>query len=135
MVEITPPVFVCGDGDVSVFMSIKDALAFVEPWDVDEDLEVFDSRGTRLVFRAEGVDRTRFTVGGGETLLDKDSSGESGPGALATFLRDFLQAVGVEQVGWDDRRLQSAPFEDLVTTVADKFGADRRRGWWRHGRR
>jgi len=122
VVEPLPPIFVADRGDLDVFRSVEDMLAYVEPWDVSESLQVFDAHGQRLALKAEGVKRTRFTVGGGRTLLDRGTPEEHVPEVLAAILRDYVRQVGTSHFGWDDEDLRTASLEDLVSAVAEHFG-------------
>ena len=122
VIEITPPIFVADKGDLDVFTSIGEALAYVEPWDVTDDLQAFDASGRRLKIAAEGVIRTRRSVGGGTTLLDERHSGDPAPDVLAAILRDYMEAVGPARFGWDHEQVHAASLGDLVSAVAAFYG-------------
>jgi hypothetical protein len=122
MIQTTPPIFVADSGDLDVFRSVGEALAYVEPWDVSATLQVFDASGRRLKIVAEGVKRTRRTVSGGSTLLDEGAPVERAPSALAAVLRDYIGSVGPVRFGWDHERLAAASLEDLVSAVAVHYG-------------
>ncbi len=122
MIEITPPIFVADKGDLDVFSTVGEALAYVEPWDVTDDLQAFDARGRRLKIAAEGVKRTRRSVGGGTTLLDERNSGDPAPDALAAILRDYIEQVGPARFGWEHDQVHEASLGDLVSTVAAFYG-------------
>lgn len=122
MIEVTPPIFVADRGDLDVFPSVGEALAYVEPWDVTDTLQAFDAVGRRLKIAAEGVKRTRWSVGGGTTLLDERNSGDLAPDVLAAILRDYIDKVGPARLGWDRERLDAASLGDLVFAVASYHG-------------
>jgi hypothetical protein len=118
-VDLVGPFFLFDRGEVDVLGSIEEVLGFVEPWDVTDSLEVFDSRGVRIGLRAEGVQRTKFTVGGGRTELDPSSPWPSDPDVLAGRLRAFAQAVGPERLQCD---VETSTLDDLVRVVSKFFG-------------
>lgn len=106
------------DADISVHSSIDDALAYVEPWDVNPSLRVFDSRGTCFRFREEGVIRTKRTVAGGQTLLDEPFPGDERPGELVEILREWISQVGPQRFGLSEDAAGRGEFADLVNAVA-----------------
>lgn len=118
VIEITPPIFIADKGDLDVFPSLGDALAYVEPWDVTDDLEAFDASGRRLRIASEGVKRTRRSVGGGTTLLDERNSGDPAPDVLVAILRDYIERVGPARFGWTHEQVQGASLGHLVSAVA-----------------
>lgn len=117
MFQPRPPIFVSDKGDLTVHRSVESALRYVEPWDVSESLVAFDADGHRLRIRAEGVKRTRFSVGGGETVLDEAQSGQPDAAGLKALLRDYITRVGAEELGVDSEWMAAADLPDLVTAV------------------
>jgi hypothetical protein len=111
---ITPPVFFVSD-DVCSFDSLDALLGYVEPWDVDASSGTFDALGRRVVLRAEGVARTRRTVGGGGTGIDQPASGGDASAELATALRDYLKRLGAERNDVAAEQLEGAPLSTLVS--------------------
>jgi hypothetical protein len=117
--DVVPPIFLFSD-DVESFESVELMLRHVEPWDVSDEMRAFDSVGRRLKLRAEGVVRTRRTVGGGRTLLDWTRSDQVAAAELATLLREYVLAVGHEQPGLSRADLDAAPLSQLVAFVAPR---------------
>ena len=85
--DLVPPFFVFSD-DVESFDSVGALLQYVEPWDVTSVSAVFDSAGRRLKLRADGVVRTRRTVGDGWTSVDRQGSPPPDGAALTAQLRE-----------------------------------------------
>lgn len=117
MFEPRPPIFVYDLGDLTVHRSVQDALSYVEPWCVTETLEASDADGHRIKIKAEGVTKTRFTVGDGETLFDREASGELAPEALAAILQDYLHGSK-----WDDEWIKTASLDNLVAAMVEFYG-------------
>lgn len=115
--EFTAPFFYCSD-DLLSFDSMERMLRYVEPVDVRADDLAFDSRGRRIVLRGIGVERSRFSVGGGYTMIDLDASGELAPGDLVRVLSDYVRSVGPERFGLAGIELTSMPLDNLVSAVA-----------------
>ena len=115
--DFDPPFFHFSD-DLIVFDMLEDMIHFIEPCDVDDGDRVFDSQGRRVVLRAEGVERTRWTVGGGTTMFDAAASGASAPDDLAERLRDHARAVGLDRLGLASDRLDQLDLAALVEAVA-----------------
>lgn len=110
---VVPPVFLVDDV-VESFDSLEGLLTYVEPWDVNDEMGVFDAVGRRVVVRSEGVVRTRWTVGGGRNVVDAESSGEEASDVLAAVLRDYLAGLGKERTGTTADELREAPLPSLV---------------------
>lgn len=115
--EFTAPFFYYSD-DLLSFDSIELMLRYVEPVDVGADDLAFDSHGRRIVLRGVGVERNRFWVGGGNTMIDVDASGELVPGELVRVLLDYVRSVGPERFGLATIELNSIPLDILVAAVA-----------------
>ena len=122
MFEPHPPIFIHDSGELTAYRSIEEALNDVEPWDVSESLEVFDAEGHRIIIRAEGVKRTKFTVGNGTTSFDDDSSGEHQPEILDAILRRYIDQVGASRVGLDGEQFAVSQLRDLVEALSRHFG-------------
>lgn len=90
--DYLPPFFAFGD-EVESFDSVGALLRYVEPWDVTADLAVFDSTGRRMKVRAEGVVRTRRTVGGGWNLIDRQAPTAPDGAALTARLQDYVDRL------------------------------------------
>ncbi len=116
-----PTVFVVDDG-VCSFGSVEAMLRYFEPWDVTEQTRVFDSNGRRIVVRAEGVQRTRFTVGGGVVKVDVESSGADESFQLLAALRSYVLSVGPERSGVSAAEADAADLGRLVP-VAHRLAA------------
>lgn len=116
--ELVPPLFHFSD-DLVVFDSLTAMTRYIEPWDVHESDRAFDARGRRIVLRGVGVKRTRWSVGGGETIFDGDSSGEHTPEELADLLRDYVRGSrGADRFGLNRADLDATPLDALVIAVA-----------------
>ncbi len=113
---IEPPIFVFAD-DLSSFDSVDDATAYIEPWDVAEVTEAFDGVGRRLIVTADGVERTRHTVGGGTTTIVVDPTAGADPSPLGRLLRSYLAEIDLEGFGLTDLDLRTAPLAELVEAV------------------
>ena len=121
MSDYVPPIFLVSD-DVRSFDSIELMVRCVEPWDVTEDVRAFDSTGRRLRIRGTGVRRTRWTVGGGETWVDFDASGEPAADELADVLRDYVDRLvkhlGEERVGLSATAAATLRLDQLVPAIS-----------------
>lgn len=113
---VVPPVFLVDD-DVASFDSLEELLTYVEPWDVNDEMGVFDAVGRRVVVRSEGVVRTRWTVGGGRIVVDAETSGEDASDVLAAVLRDYLALLGTERTGTTADELRDEPLPSLVVSA------------------
>lgn len=117
--EFVPPLFHFSD-DLAVFDSLYAMTRYIEPWDVEESARAFDCQGRRIVLRGVGVRRTRWSVGGGDTLFDAERSGERRPEELAELLREYVHAAGPERFGLRRADVDSTPLDALVTAVGRK---------------
>ena len=116
LTTIETPIFVFAD-DLRSFDSVDGATAYIEPWDVAEVTEAFDAVGGRLIVTADGVDRTRHTVGGGRTSISRHPTAEADPSALATLLWGYLSKVDLDQSGFNPIEERAAPLAELVQAV------------------
>ena len=115
--EFVAPFFYRSD-DLMSFDSIEGMRQYVEPCDVEEDDRGFDSLGRRIVLRGVGVVRTRFSVGGGNTVFDAEASGEVAVDDFVEMLIEYVRRVGADRVGFAIVELTSVPLADLVAAVA-----------------
>jgi hypothetical protein len=79
------------------------------------------ARGQRLRL-SRRVERTKFTVRGGRTVLDQGAPEEHAPEVLAAILRDYVGRVGPSHFGLDDEIVRTASLGDLVSIVEEHFG-------------
>lgn len=112
----TPPIFVFAD-DLESFDSVEAVERYVEPWDVDGVVDAYDSLGQRLRLTAEGVVRTRRTVGEGTTSLHLDPSVDADPLALAASLREYVLRNDPSRYGLTEDEVRSAGLLDLIEAV------------------
>ena len=88
---IRPPVFVVDGENVSVYDSLRDAMAALEGVDVEDGLySVYDAEGRRIALKGVGVKRSRFVV---EVGLVQVESIESEPGGAEELRQSLLQLV------------------------------------------
>jgi hypothetical protein len=111
-----PPIFLVDD-DVISFDSIEHMVRFIEPCDVSDDVRAFDAAGRRLVLRASGVRRTRWTVGGGESSVDFEASGEVAADELADGLRNYLCRLA-DRTRMQQAEVETAPLHVLVAAAS-----------------
>lgn len=116
-IDYVPPIFLVDDDDVSSFDSIEDMVRFVEPCDVTDHDRVFDAAGRRLVLRASGVRRTRWTVGGGETSVDFEASGEAAAEELCVHLRKYVRRLA-DRARMTESEIGTAPLNVLVAVAS-----------------
>lgn len=114
--DYVPPIFLVDD-DVISFDSIEDMVRWVEPCDVADDDRAFDADGRRLMLRASGVRRTRWTVGGGETWVDFEASGEVAPDELADLLRGYVRRLA-DRARMTEAEIATAPLHVLVAVAS-----------------
>ena len=92
-----------GAGELLLFQTMEEVALAIEPVDaLEEEFELFDAHG--LVLTVEGVDvhRTRFTVGGGRTVVSIAEPQRESREVLAARLREYLVGVfGVSEDGAD----------------------------------
>ena len=112
--DYAPPIFLF-DEDVAAFDSIDSMVRYIEPWDVTDEMRAYDSTGRRLQVRASGVQRTRWTVGGGRTWIDFEASGDLAADELAELLRAYVARVGAERMGVQPAA--TLPLDELVAVV------------------
>lgn len=115
--DLDPPFFHFSD-DLVVFDTLEEMTQYIEPWDVHDSDRAFDSRGRRVGLRSEGVERTRWSVSGGETKFDANSSGDRAPDELAARLRDYARVVGPDRLSLPSDRLEQLDLATLVEAVA-----------------
>lgn len=124
--EFQGPIFNFGD-DLISFSSIEGMTNFIEPCDVEDTDRAFDAQGRRIKLRGVGVKRTRFTVGGGETVFDSQESGELASTEFAELLRNDVRRLGPARFGLFEDEVDSLPLDRLVkvvhplTSAGDKF--------------
>lgn len=114
---VRPPLFVFEGFDLVICQSIEELYREIEPWDVSDRVEVFDSSGARLLVHTEGVSRTRFTVGGGEVVVDGIDAGQGSAARFRWSLEQYVQAVGVGRLGLDGSDVEALPLGTLVEAV------------------
>jgi hypothetical protein len=101
--DVQLPVIVLEGGDVSLHPSLADATGSLEGVDVAERVyRVFDSAGRRIVLRAEGVHRGRFTVEVGTVHVERIESSPAGIAELRGALIEYLTANGRTGLGAAD---------------------------------
>lgn len=93
--------------------AIAELVAYVEPWDVDGVIGAYDALGRPIRLHADGVVRTRWTVGGDRTR-HTFAPGEDRSAELARTLSTYLEHVGAERTGMTKRELDAAPLATLV---------------------
>lgn len=124
--EFTAPIFHFSD-DLISFSSIEAMTRFIELWDVADTDRAFDAEGRRVTLRGIGVRRTRFTVGGGETVFDAEHSGQQATAEFAELLREHVRRSGPARFGLNADEVNALPLERLVETahpltrVSDQF--------------
>ena len=92
-------------------------LRYIEPWDVSDDDQVFDSTGCEVRLSGGAITRRRFWVGGGETVLNPDRSGDPRSAELAAILRQYANGVGFERLGISDADPSRISLAELVAAV------------------
>jgi hypothetical protein len=110
------PFFVVSD-DLDSFDTIPELVAYIEPWDVEQVTAAFDSSGQRLHLRAEDVERTQSTVGGGRTILDTSRTSDNGAGEFRDVLSQHAERLGSAKIGIPVDGLEQASLLDLVLAV------------------
>ncbi len=85
---------------------------------MSDRLEVFDVSGATVQLHAERVRRTRFTVGGGELVLDGLDRGPRAAMRFRVLLRDYVVAVGAPRVGLEGANVDEMPLHQLAERVA-----------------
>jgi hypothetical protein len=116
--EATAPIFNFTDDDLITFSSIEAMKTWIEPWDVQDADRCFDAEGRRITLRGVGVRRTRWTVGGGETVFDPQHSGELATAEFDSRLREYLVRVGSARFGLTESDVESLPLARLIAVVA-----------------
>lgn len=101
------PLILIGDGELLLFRTMEEVALAIEPVDALEgEFELFDAHG--LVLTVEGVDvhRTRFTAGGGRTVVSIAEPQRERREVLAAKLQEYLGRVfGFSEDGADLRTL------------------------------
>ena len=106
--SITTPIFVIEPGDVTVRLSLAEALSSVEAIDlVDRPVGMWDGTGIRLQLAAES-DLGPITV---------SSIGPLEEGWLKDTLADFIRRVGPERYALGDVDLDTPDLAELVVAM------------------
>lgn len=111
---LVAPLFYFTD-DVVSFDSLEALLAYVEPWDVLPTDRGFDAEGRRVALSGGDVVRRRFSVGGGQTALEVDQSGQLAAGEFEALLMSYIRSdAGVDL---DEPANWKLPLDALVAAV------------------
>lgn len=114
--DFVAPLFYFSD-DVQSFDSMEALLGFVEPWDVELTDRGFDARGCRVVLSGGAVVRRRFSVGGGETVLNEARSGDVAADELEGLLEQLIRSGPSHRFNVDSRTARELPLGELVAAV------------------
>lgn len=97
LAEVQPPVFVADGDDLSVHMSLGDAVRSLEGVDVANGIyQVFDAVGRRITLRADGVREGAFVVDVGTVHVDGAEATPTGATELRRLLANYLRTCQVE---------------------------------------
>lgn len=121
MAAVQYPVFLFFDGDLEIVVDIDSLIRAVEPWDVSEALEIFDVSGAIIRIHAEGVRRTRFTVGGGEVVFDGVEQRSDAAVRFRELLLDYIAAVKPRRFELEAADLEHLQLRQLAERVASFF--------------
>ena len=104
---LTSPLILIGDGEVLLFQTMEEVALAIEPVDALEvEWKLFDANGQVLTVEGVDVHRTRFTVGGGRTVVSVAEPQRESRDVLASELREHLGRVfGVSDEAADLRSL------------------------------
>jgi hypothetical protein len=108
------PILVLEGRDVSLHLTLAEAIGGLEGVDVADGIyRVFDGAGRRIVLRAEGVSRGRFTVSVGTVHVDRIETSPEAVADLRLALVEHLTTAG----GRSDSDLAEADLATLVEAL------------------
>jgi hypothetical protein len=101
--DVTPPIIVAEDADVTFHASLEDATASMEGVDVEDGIyKVFDALGRRIEVRAEGVHRGRLVLDIGTVHVGAVEANPTGAAELREILIQHLRRCGTPASESDD---------------------------------
>lgn len=108
-------------GDVSIFNSVSEAVAYLEPIDVKNgEYFAFDSQGSLLeltVLKEKSRLLGIFPITNEQIQIQKKKHSSNHSSVLASVIREYFTQIGPERMGLKSEFVEQAALGDLVQAL------------------